>query len=32
VSLPHFSLAEPLNCFQLPSMRFQSIAILPFRK
>src|SRR4029078_6225636 len=25
VSLPHFSLAAPLNCFQLPSTRFQSI-------
>src|SRR5690348_11466867 len=24
VSLPHFSLTLPPNCFQLPSMRFQS--------
>src|SRR5437868_3207482 len=26
VSLPHFSFAAPLNCFQLPSTRFQSIS------
>jgi hypothetical protein len=26
VSRPHFSLARPLNCFQFPSIRFQSIA------
>src|SRR5438270_13418832 len=25
VSFPHFSFAAPLNCFQLPSTRFQSI-------
>jgi uncharacterized protein YjbJ (UPF0337 family) len=24
-SRPHFSLALPLNCFQFPSMRFQSM-------
>src|SRR6266850_7912476 len=29
VSLPHFSLAAPLNCFQLPSTLFQSIVISP---
>jgi hypothetical protein len=25
--LAPFSLAEPLNCFQLPSMRFQSMIV-----
>src|SRR6478672_7204516 len=29
VSLPHFSLAAPLNCFQLPSTRFQSMSCPP---
>src|SRR5215475_2448272 len=30
VSLPHRSFTLPLNCFQLPSTRFQSIAVTPF--
>lgn len=29
VSLPHFSLTLPLNCFQFPSTRFQSMDLLP---
>jgi hypothetical protein len=31
VSRPHFSLARPLNCFQFPSIRFQSMMRSFFR-
>ena len=29
MSSPHFSFTLPLNCFQLPSKRFQSMAVSP---